>query len=58
MMVRLHLSCGCKMIAAYPGRTRWMDLHKEQQAAIKQRAIAKHKCPKVQPPPSTEPQKP
>lgn len=58
MMVRMRLSCGCNVTAAYRGHVKWPDLPKEEQEALKKRVLEQHKCPKVQPPPSSEPQKP
>ncbi len=57
-MVRMRLSCGCKVTAAYRGHVKWDDLPKEEQETLKQRVLAHHQCPKVQPKPSAEPQKP
>ncbi len=60
-MVGMRLSCGCKVTAAYRGHVKWDDLPKEEQEIIADANASSRitaKCPKVQPKPSAEPQKP
>ncbi len=48
-MVRLQLSCGCFVIAAYVERKRWTELAPTTRDGIRRRVLASHKCRKRDP---------